>query len=117
MSSKCSQPPRPSSSFLRTYPACRSEDSAKAESVYISLVGIIPISTVDLYGRLGWAHSKLSGNANATLPVNVNERQDEATYALGARWTFVPNWGVFGEWVKNDRIRVDAFMGRIDFRF
>jgi len=51
------------------------------------------------------------------LPVNVNERQDEATYALGARWTFVPNWGVFGEWVKNDRIRVDAFMGRIDFRF
>jgi len=49
--------------------------------------------------------------------VNVNERQDEATYALGARWTFVPHWGVFGEWVKNDRIRVDAFMGGIDFRF
>ena len=33
------------------------DGSAKAQSVGISLVGIIPINTVDIYGRIGFAHS------------------------------------------------------------
>jgi hypothetical protein len=33
------------------------------------------------------------------------------------RWTFAPNWAVFGEWMKNDKIRVDSYLGGIDFRF
>ena len=94
------------------------EGSAKAQSVGISLVGIIPINTVDIYGRIGFAHSQIKLNANAVLStVNQNDRQNEATYGAGLRWTFAPNWAVFGEWVKNDNIKVDSYVGGIDFRF
>lgn len=95
------------------------DGSGRAQSVGISLVGIIPIDRFDLYGRIGYAHSKLTVNANGLLgsTANQNERQDEATYGLGARWNFAPQWGLFAEWMKNDRIRVDSYMGGIDFRF
>jgi hypothetical protein len=94
------------------------DGSARAQSVGLSLVGIIPISTVDLYGRIGIAESKLKFNANGPIDTsNANERQTEATYGVGARWAFAPNWDVFGEWAKNDRIRVDAFLAGIDYRF
>ena len=46
-----------------------------------------------------------------------NDRQDEATYGVGARWNFSRNWGLFAEWMKNDRIRVDSYLAGIDFRF
>ena len=94
------------------------DGSARAQSVGISLVGIIPINTVDIYGRIGYAHSQIKLNANAVLStVNQNDRQNEATYGAGLRWTFAPNWAVFGEWVKNDNIKVDSYVGGIDFRF
>ena len=95
------------------------DGSAKAHSVGISLVGIIPINQFDLYGRIGYAHSELKFNANAPLGgvANENQRQDEATYGVGGRWNFTPNWGVFVEWFKNDRIRIDSVVGGLDFRF
>jgi OOP family OmpA-OmpF porin len=94
------------------------DGSARAQSVGLSFVGIIPINTVDIYGRIGYAHSELKFNANAVLStINENQRQNEATYGAGVRWTFVPNWAVFAEWIKNDKIRVDSYVGGIDFRF
>lgn len=93
--------------------------SAKAHTVGISLVGIIPISNFDLYGRVGYGHSELKFNANGPLGgvANQNERQDEAIYGAGARWNFHPNWGVFAEWMKNDRIRIDSYVAGVDYRF
>jgi len=95
------------------------DGSAKAHSVGISLVGILPIYQFDLYGRIGYAHSELKFNANGALgnTANENQRQDEATYGVGGRWNFTPNWGVFVEWFKNDRIRIDSVVGGLDFRF
>ena len=94
------------------------DGSARAQSVGISLVLILPINTVDVYGRIGYAHSELKFNANGPIQTgNQNNRQDEATYGAGVRWTFARNWGVFAEWVKNDKISVDSFVGGIDFRF
>lgn len=94
------------------------DGSAKGQSVGISLVGILPISNFDLYGRVGYAHSELKLNANTSLEsVNRNDRQDEATYGVGGRWTFAPNWALFAEWVKNDRIKVDSYVGGVDLRF
>jgi OmpA-OmpF porin, OOP family len=94
------------------------EGSAKAESVGISLVGIIPIQTFDIYGRIGWAHSEIKLNANAPLITeNQNDRENGAMYGAGVRWTFARNWAVFAEWIKNDRIRVDSYVGGIDVRF
>jgi OmpA-OmpF porin, OOP family len=97
----------------------RVDGSVKAQSVGISLVVIIPINQFDIYGRIGYAHSELKFNANAPLGgvANENQRQDEATYGAGGRWNFTPNWGVFVEWFKNDRIRVDSVVGGVDYRF
>jgi len=93
--------------------------SGKAHSVALSLVGIIPISNFDLYGRIGYAHSELKFNASGPLGgiANENNRQDEATYGAGVRWNFHPQWGVFAEWIKNDRIRIDSYVAGIDYRF
>jgi len=94
------------------------DGSAKAQSVGISLVGILPINNFDLYGRIGYAHSKLKLNANTSLlTTGRDDQQDEATYGVGGRWTFAPNWALFAEWVKNDRIKVDSYVGGVDFRF
>ena len=99
-------------------PAVRVDGSARAQSVGLSFVGIIPINTVDIYGRIGYAHSELKFNANGPLNTgNENQRQNEATYGAGVRWTFAPHWAVFGEWMKNDKIRVDSYLAGIDFRF
>jgi len=93
--------------------------SGKAHSVALSLVGIIPISNFDLYGRIGYAHSELKFNASGPLGgiANENNRQDEATYGAGVRWNFHPQWGVFAEWIKNDSIRIDSYVAGIDYRF
>jgi OmpA-OmpF porin, OOP family len=92
--------------------------SARGQSFGISLVGILPIRTVDIYGRIGYAYSELKLNANASLgTANQNDRQSEATYGAGLRWRFAPNWGLFAEWVKNDRISVDSYVGGIDIMF
>jgi len=94
------------------------DGSARAQSVGLSLVGIWPINNFDLYGRIGYAHSELKFNANGPINTgNRNDRQDEATYGVGGRWNFSRNWGLFAEWMKNDRIRVDSYLAGIDFRF
>jgi len=96
------------------------DGQAKAKSVGGSLVGIIPISNFDLYGRIGYARSELKVNASATLhptPLNEKDHQNEAIYGVGGRWNFGRNWGVFAEWFKNDKIKVDSYVGGVDFRF
>ena len=96
------------------------DGEAKAKSVGLSFVGIVPIQAWDLYGRLGFARSELKVNASATLaptPVNQKEKQNEATYGFGTRWNVAPNWGVFVEWMKNDKIKVDSYTAGIDVKF
>jgi len=96
------------------------DGQAKAKSYGISFVGILPIDAFDLYGRIGYARSELKVNASAPLaptPVNQKDKQNEATYGVGARWTFVPHWALFGEWMKNDKIKVDSYLIGIDYKF
>ncbi|HZZ94628.1 MAG TPA: porin family protein [Usitatibacter sp.] len=96
------------------------DGQAKAKSVGLSLVGIVPIRQFDLYGRIGYARSELKINASAPLaptPVNGKDKQNEATYGVGGRWNFTPQWGLFAEWMKNDKIDVDSYLIGVDFRF
>jgi OOP family OmpA-OmpF porin len=96
------------------------DGEAKAKSWGISLVGILPLNQLDLYGRIGYAHSELKANASADLiatPFNEKDTQNEATYGIGGRWTFVPQWALFAEWMKNDKIKVDSYLIGIDFKF
>jgi OOP family OmpA-OmpF porin len=96
------------------------DGEAKAKSVGASLVGILPLNAFDLYGRIGYARSELKVNASATLaptPVNQKEKQNEATYGVGGHWNLAPNWALFAEWMKNDKIEVDSYLIGVDVRF
>jgi OOP family OmpA-OmpF porin len=93
--------------------------TGKAKSYGISAVGILPINPqFDLYGRIGWAESELKVQANTALAnATDSDRQSEATYGVGGHWMFSRNVGLFAEWMKNDRIKVDSYLIGIDFRF
>jgi len=92
--------------------------SARAQSVGLSLVGILPINNFDLYGRIGYARSQLKFNGNAFDQTTGREdKQNEATYGVGGRWNATRNWSLFAEWMKNDKIRVDSYLGGVDYRF
>ncbi|MBL0142327.1 MAG: porin family protein [Betaproteobacteria bacterium] len=93
--------------------------SAKAKSWGISVVGIAPIhESFDVYARIGIEQSELKANANsATLTANDSDKQTGATYGVGAHYYFNKQWGLFGEWMKNDKINVDSYLIGADFRF
>jgi opacity protein-like surface antigen len=93
--------------------------SAKAKSYGISVVGIAPIGPLEIYSRVGYEESEIKVNANlgSVATGNASTKDNGATYALGSRWMFTPNFGVFVEWMRNDKIEVDSYLGGIDFRF
>jgi len=92
--------------------------TAKAKSVGISVVGIVPLDAIDLYGRLGYANSELKANASAAgFVANDKDHQRGMTFGAGARWNMNRNWGIFAEWMKNDEIKVDSYIAGVDFRF
>jgi OOP family OmpA-OmpF porin len=96
------------------------DGQAQAKSVGLSAVGIVPLDQFELYGRIGYARSELKANASATIhpnAENVKDKQNEATYGVGARWMVQRNWGVFAEWMKNDKIEIDSYLIGVDFRF
>jgi OOP family OmpA-OmpF porin len=96
------------------------DGEVRAKSVGLSFVGIMPIQYLDLYGRIGYARSELKANGNTQLSVqssNIKDHQNEFTYGVGGRWNFGPQWGLFAEWMKNDKISVDSYLVGIDFRF
>jgi len=92
---------------------------AKAESYSLSLVGIAPLGEAfDVYGRVGYAHSKFKFSANAAIASAFSaDTQEEATYGVGGRWHFNRNWSLFAEWMKNDKIKIDNYLAGVDFRF
>jgi hypothetical protein len=72
----------------------------------------------EAYGRVGYARSEIKPNANTSnITYSREDKQNELTYGLGARWMFAKSFGVFGEWMKNDKIEVDSYMVGVDFRF
>ena len=94
--------------------------SAKAKSFGLSAVAIAPLGrNAELYARLGIEESEIKANANVgnVATGNASTKDNGATYALGSRWMFTPNFGVFVEWMRNDKIEVDSYLAGIDFRF
>jgi len=49
--------------------------------------------------------------------VNRSDTRSEASYGVGGRWNFLPQWGLFAEWMKNDNVKVDSYLIGIDYRF
>jgi hypothetical protein len=104
-------------------PSANIDGQAKAKSYGISFVGILPIDQFDLYGRIGWVRTKTEVQANnvsgglSVAAFNTSDTRSEATYGVGGRWNFTPQWGVFAEWMKNDNVKVDSWLIGVDFRF
>ena len=94
--------------------------SAKAKSYGLSVVGIAPIGqALEIYSRVGYEESEIKVNANlgSVATVNTSTKDSGATYAVGGRYMFTPNFGIFAEWMRNDKIEVDSYLGGIDLRF
>jgi hypothetical protein len=95
--------------------------TAKAKSAGLSLVAIAPMGPqFDLYARIGVEQSEIKVNASTNVtPGNANlaDKQTGATYGVGGHWYFAKNIGLFAEWMKNDKIKVDSYLAGIDFRF
>jgi hypothetical protein len=90
----------------------------KAKSAGVNLVGVLPIDRFDLYGRIGWSRSELKANvSNDAFVLNAKDKENGALYGVGGRWNFMPNIGLFVEWDKADKIRVDSYLIGIDFKF
>ena len=93
--------------------------SAKANSYDLSLVGMYPFTPEFTgYARIGVAQSERKANANTSLlTADKNVSETEATYGIGGRYWFAKNWGVYGEWSKNDQIKVDNYTLGMTFKF
>ena len=91
--------------------------SAQARSVGLSLVGVLPLNNWELYGRVGYARSELDVDANASnLAVSARARENEWFGGIGARYRVAPDWAVFAEWQKHDKLEVDAFFIGVDLK-
>jgi OOP family OmpA-OmpF porin len=95
--------------------------SGKAKSYGLSAVGIAPLGPYfEAYARIGIEQSEIKVNASSNVTPgngNVGDKQTGATYGVGGRWMVTKNVGLFAEWMKNDKIQVDSYLGGIDFRF
>jgi OOP family OmpA-OmpF porin len=100
--------------------AVRIDGEFKAKAAGIAFVGILPIDAFDLYGRLGWSRAELKanvGSSNFGGSLNAKDKENGAMYGIGGRWNFGPSWGLFAEWMKHDKIRVDGYTVGVDFKF
>jgi len=92
--------------------------SAKARSIGLSFVGILPLDPVDLYGRIGYARTEVESSADSP-PTSARGtiRENEVVGALGARWNITPVVGLFAEYQKHDKVELDGYFVGLDFRF
>lgn len=91
---------------------------AKAKSLGVSFVGILPLDRFDLYGRVGYARSELEASASAGgFSASDKERENEWFAGVGGRWNFAPNMGLFAELQRNDKLEIDSYFVGLDFRF
>jgi len=90
------------------------DGSARVQSASVSLVGILPIDQFDLYGRVGFGQSRVRVNAGG---FSSSDNRSETTYGAGGRWNFMPNWSVFAEWFKDDKVKVDSYVLGVDFHY
>jgi hypothetical protein len=93
--------------------------STKASSWGAAVVGILPIAEVfEAYGRLGYARSELKASVSgAGQSASDKSRDNEAYYGVGARYMFSPQMGVFAEWTKHDKLKVEHWLLGAEFRF
>jgi len=96
------------------------QGTAKAKSVGLTVVGIIPMNTLDLYGRVGVVNTEMKASVNGSnnlVSFDGKDHENGATYGVGARWEVIPHWALFAEWMKDDKVKVDSYLFGIDYKF
>ena len=78
--------------------------------------------------RSGRMESSMAASANGRSALKANgstlgfvanseEKQNEATYGVGAKWYFNRNWGIFAVVMRSTKIEVDSYLaGQVRFR-
>lgn len=69
-------------------------DDVKANAYEASVLGGAPVGPVELFGRLGMYHARLSSGGTA----NLGGSDNGAILGAGVQYNFAPRWGVRGEW-------------------
>jgi hypothetical protein len=91
---------------------------ARARSGGLAVVGILPLATVDLYARAGYARTELKTDTTQGLTqITVDERFNEAYYGAGARWNVTRELGLFAEYHRQDKLGLDAYFAGMQWRF
>jgi opacity protein-like surface antigen len=88
--------------------------------VGLTVVGIIPMNTLDLYGRVGVVNTEMKASVNGSnnlVSFDGKDHENGATYGVGARWEVIPHWALFAEWMKDDKIKVDSYLFGVDYKF
>jgi opacity protein-like surface antigen len=94
------------------------QGNTKLTSFNLALVGILPLDQVDLYARAGYARSEFKSSGSDTgLSIDGKERVSGFTGGVGARWNFMQNVGVFAEYQGYSKVKANAFLAGVDFRF
>ena len=99
-------------------PGVITEFDARARSAGAAVVGILPLSPVDLYARLGYARTQVKADTSANgSTIVVDDRFNEMYYGAGARWNLTPQLGLFVEYQKHDKLDLDGYFAGMQWRF
>ena len=87
---------------------------ARARSGGASLVGLLPVGQLDVYARAGYARTEIKSDGALAM---ANEKFNEAYYGGGARWNITPQAGLFAEYQRHDKLKLDGYFVGFDWRF
>ncbi len=58
------------------------------------------MGALQLFGRLGWAHTKVEVNSRTAGVPDTTQSDDDLAWGLGANFRFNKNWYVGGDWMR-----------------
>jgi hypothetical protein len=90
------------------------EFTARARSGGVAVVGLLPAGQIDLYGRAGYARTEIKSDDALAA---ANEKFNEAYYGAGARWNITREAGLFAEYQRHDKLKLDGYFVGFDWRF
>jgi hypothetical protein len=88
--------------------------TARARSGGVALVGLLPVGQVDLYGRAGYARTEIKSDDALAM---ANPKFNDAYYGGGARWNITREAGLFAEYQRHDKLKLDGYFVGFDWRF
>ena len=92
--------------------------TSKARAAGASLIGIVHIDRVELYGRVGYARSELKTAGSAGDVRSTNTLKENGVFSgAGLRWYVTDKIGVYVEYLDFDKLGLKTGMLGVDLSF